>query len=205
MKKLIFAILSLSVLLTSNASADGYCKGWEHGSTQYVNDPEIIGYFPTSLEPCCWEVSEITGWILYNGQLYSDVKLDVAGYSNSYYDFFALMQKNVYGENHYGMYVKVEVYGLPQDRPTITLQGRQGIYISDTPIYSPSGSIHNGKEYTFYVPRTTVTQATYLSDVDVYSQIKIYDGATLKDDYPFMVYYLTNSLNLFHNYNFLLK
>ena len=31
MKKLIFAVLSLGILFTNNASADGFCQNWEDG------------------------------------------------------------------------------------------------------------------------------------------------------------------------------
>ncbi|RLA79107.1 MAG: hypothetical protein DRG78_13590, partial [Epsilonproteobacteria bacterium] len=62
------------------------------------------------------------------------------------------MKKDVYGEEHYGTFVEVEVYGLPQNQPSITLQGRQGIFLEKVDFNSLSGDIYNGTTYKFYVP-----------------------------------------------------
>ena len=104
MKKLIFLILSLGVLFTGTANADGHCKGWEHGTTgEIINDPNILGYFPTALEPYCWQVSDLDGYFYYNSQWYDIDPLEVQGLNDSYFNYYALEKSYSFGELYYGV------------------------------------------------------------------------------------------------------
>jgi hypothetical protein len=66
--------------------------------------------------------------------------------------------------------------------PTVKLGSTIGVLVSTVNIYSPSGSILNGKEYRFFIRKIPVAQAVYMSDIDVNGYIEVYDGANLKND-----------------------
>ncbi|MCK5294284.1 MAG: hypothetical protein KAJ49_06495 [Arcobacteraceae bacterium] len=189
MKKLIFAILSLGILFTSNVSADGHCKGWEHGSTQYVNDPEILGYFPSALEPYCWQVSKIQGIVNINDTLYltGDGEYDgihVQGRNDSYYNFFGYYENFAFGEKHRGIYLDIEVYGFPHEVPKVTFNHLPGVVQSSEHITSPSGGILNGTKYRFFMPRVLSSSVVYWSDLDAYGTVRIFDESnTLKREF----------------------
>jgi len=187
MKKLIFAILSLGLLLTSNASADGYCPNWEHG--QIITDDQPNGSIPPL--PYCWQVSNLEGIVYHQGQLLQATPdiFHVSGIDNSVYDFIALDVDYAYGSTeYYGIYVFVEVYGLPQNTPSVSLNNHFGVLKETTNIYSQSGSIINGHKYKFFIPYIPVDELTYYHEIDINGVVKIYDGATLKEQFPFRVY-----------------
>ncbi|WP_108060201.1 hypothetical protein [Poseidonibacter lekithochrous] len=48
-------------------------------------------------------------------------------------------------------------------------------------IKSPSGAILNGKEYEFFIRHIPVSQANYMSDIDINDNLKVYDSLSLKD------------------------
>jgi len=182
MKKLILAIVSVGLLLISNANADGLCQNWEHG--QKIRNDQPNGY--TAPKPYCWQVSDLAGLVNFNGGWYhiqSDDPLPVQGRYDSYYNFYGWEKSYAYGEMYYGIYVFVEVYGLPQNTPKVTLNHKPGILKGRDNVTSLSGNIINGTRYKFFIPVETVASAQTMNDLDVQGTIRIFDGVTLRRDF----------------------
>ena len=119
MKKLIFVILSLGVLFTSNASADGFCPNWEYGEIVYMPGADQPNG-SVAPKPYCWQVSDITGIVDISGIKYlmdPDYRFNVKGRYDSYYNFFGAYEDYAFNEIYIGIYVYVEVYGIPQKHP----------------------------------------------------------------------------------------
>lgn len=179
MKKLILAILSLGLLLTSNASADGHCQNWEHG--QKIRPDQRNG--SVAPKPYCWQVSDLAGLVNFQGRLHhfkDNTPLKVQGRNDSYYNFYGWEKSYAYGEIYYGIYVFVEVYGLPQNTPKVTFNYKQGILKGTDNVKSLSGNIINGKRYKFFIPVASTSSVKSLKDIDLNGTIRISDGATLK-------------------------
>ncbi len=133
MKKLIFTILSLSVLFTSSASAvdvsDSSCKNFA---------------WDTSTAPqsdLCFDIQYVQPeYILYNGTSYYGYYEEVKGYQTSTYF------------NHEGsyLYIYVDVFGVPNTEPTVMYKYRTlPIVASENIVNSSGGNIINGKRYVF--------------------------------------------------------
>ena len=179
MKKLIFIMLSLGLfLVNANAELPTKCPKWEHGQVIKVNN-RPINTPSTAPKAFCWDATEIkTGFGIYNGRQYQSETLVM---DESLADWFALETKEVYGTMHYGSYVKVRVHGIPQNQPIVKLGFKEGILVGIENIFSPSGDIHNGKEYKFFIRHIPVSQASTMNDINIRGNLNIYDGATLKD------------------------
>ncbi len=179
MKKLIFTILSLGILFTNNANADGFCPNWEHG--EIVNMPgadQPNG--SVAPKPYCWQVSDLTGIVDISGTKYVANELAVQGRSDSYYNFFGGYEDYAYGELYVGIYVFAEVYGYPQDTPKVTFNNLSGVLKGTDNVTSLSGNILNGTRYKFFIPVKISNSITGWSDLDLYGTIRIFDGVTLK-------------------------
>ena len=177
MKKLIFMILSLGMLFTSNASADGFCQNWEHG--------EIVpgGQQPngsTAPKPFCWQISDLTGAVDIFGTKHIANEYPVQGKSNSNYNFFGAYQDYSYGELYVGIYVYAEVYGYPQNTPKVTFNHHSGILKSTNNVLSSSGNIINGTRYKFFIPIEKPANISSWNDLDLYGTVRIFDGVTPK-------------------------
>lgn len=181
MKKLFLTILLISLYcINLNAAPyNSYCQQWEAGGVVrdgYGNPINVPGTAPAAY---CWDTVRIDGYGVYNGSAYGNERLNT---STSLANWYGNITSYVYGENYYGIYITVAVMGFPQNVPTVKLGSTIGVLVSTGNITSPSGSILNGKEYKFFIRKIPVTQAVYISDVDVNGYIEVYDGANLKND-----------------------
>ena len=179
MKKLFLTILLVSLYcINLNAAYNSKCPRWEAGGVVIYNGVQqnVAGSAPAAY---CWDAVTIEGYAEYNGVKYGSESL----ISNiSFLNWLANKTSYVYGENYYGVYITVDVLGYPQNVPTVKLGSTIGVLVSTVNIYSPSGSILNGKEYRFFIRKIPVAQAVYMSDIDVNGYIEVYDGANLKND-----------------------
>ena len=169
MKKLIFMILSLGMLFTSNVSADGNCPNWELS--------DLSGTTPPT--PYCWQVSDIEGLFTYQSSYYYD-EISLAGRSDSYFDFYAITSGYLGSTLNYGIYVFVEVYGYPQDVPKVTMDYLEGTLVSQDTVNSLSGDIVNGTRYKFFMPYIEQSNVSGIDDTNLNSTIRVYDGLSLK-------------------------
>lgn len=174
MKKLIFIILSLGILFTNNASADGFCQNWEDGQIIMPDQPNGS----VAPKPYCWQVSDLTGVVDISGNKYIAEELGVAGRSDSYYNFFGGYEDYAYGEYYVGMYVFVEVYGFPQDTPKVTFNHLPGVLKGTDDVKSLSGNILNGTRYKFFIPVKESNAISGWNDLDLYGIVRIFDGVT---------------------------
>lgn len=194
MKKLIFLILSLGILFTNNASADGFCQNWEQG--EIVNQPGANQpNASVAPKPYCWQVSDLQGAVNINGSIYltgddenNNEGVHVSGRSDSYYNFYGYYENYAYGEMYRGIYVFVEVYGFPQDTPKVTFNNLPGILKGTSNVTSLSGNILNGTRYKFFIPVKTTASAVYMSDLDLNGIVRIFDGLTHKEDHDLTIY-----------------
>lgn len=181
MKKLFLTILLISMYCI-NLNADTYtsnCPRWEAGGVVKDSNGNPINVPGTAPAAYCWDTVKIEGYGLYNGLVYGGETLTT---NTSSLDWFANKTLYVYGENYAGVYVYIDVLGYPQNVPTVKLDSTIGVLVSTTNIYSPSGSILNGKEYKFFIRKTPVAQAISWTDIDVKGYIYVYDGANLKNN-----------------------
>ena len=169
MKKLIFMILSLGMLFTSNASADGYCGNWELS--------DLSGTTPPT--PYCWQVSDIEGLLEYQSSYYYD-EIPLSGRTDSYFDFYAYSSGYSGSVLYYGIYVFVEVYGYPNNVPKVTMNYVGGTLVSQDQVLSLSGDIINGTRYKFFMPYIEQSMVSGINDINLNSTIRVYDGLTLK-------------------------
>jgi hypothetical protein len=186
MKKLIFSILSLGVLLISSASGDGFCQNWEAG--QIIRPDQPNG--SVAPKPYCWQVSDLQGAVNISGTMYltgnnedNDEGVKVQGRNDSYYNFYGFYEDYVYGEMYRGMYVFVEVYGFPQNTPTVTFNNLSAILKGTDDVKSLSGNTLNGTRYKFFIPIKTVASTVYWSDIDLSGRVNIFDGVNLKREF----------------------
>ncbi len=180
MKKLFLTILLVG-LWCINLNADTYtsnCPRWEAGGVVVYNGVQqnVPGAAPSAY---CWDTVRIDGYTEYNGLVYGG---EILTTDRSSFDWYANKTLYLYGENYAGVYVYVDVLGYPQNVPTVKLDSTIGVLISTTNIYSPSGSILNGKEYKFFIRKIPVAQVTSWTDIDVKGYIYVYDGANLKNN-----------------------
>lgn len=184
MKKLFLTLFGFALFgLSLNAAnyPNSKCPQWEQGNIVYYNgiQQNIAGTAPSAF---CWDAIKIEGYGIYNGVAYrSEVLNTNTSLANWYIDISQNGTYYVYGENHYGVYITVVVMGYPQNVPTVKIGSTIGTLIQTTNIYSPINKILNGKEYRFFVRKIPVSQAVYMSDIDIEGNLEIYDGATLKD------------------------
>jgi hypothetical protein len=179
MKKLIFSILSLGVLLISSASADGFCQNWEAG--QIIRPDQPNG--SVAPKPYCWQVSDLSGAVNIGGTMYIAKELKVQGRNDSYYNFYGFDEDYAYGEMYYGVYVFAEVYGFPQNTPIVTFNNLSAILKGTDDVKSLSGNILNGTRYKFFIPIKTVASTAYWSDIDLSGRVNIFDGVNLKREF----------------------
>lgn len=128
----------------------------------------------------CWDATKIYGSIYYGGILYTNQYENLIT-NESTYDWLAYYTYNVYREDFVGVLIEVIVMGHHQNVPTVKIGSTIGTLIQTTNIYSPISNILNGKEYIFFIRKIPVSQAEYMSDIDVEGYLEVYDGATLKD------------------------
>ncbi|RXK14016.1 hypothetical protein CP965_00785 [Halarcobacter mediterraneus] len=154
-RKSIFTLLSLIFSFTINANAEAYL----------------------------WKATEIEGVVLYEGDFYGPFREELNNGKYTTFDWFANFapgyQEYVYGEYYYGNSVWVEVYGMPQDEPTLKIGTRYGI-IKDVGNILNGSNIIIGKIYRFFVPKKSVNSNPTFGQVDVNDTLRVYDGIQIK-------------------------
>jgi hypothetical protein len=174
-----FALFSLS--LNAANYPNSKCPQWEQGDIVYYNGVQqnVAGTAPSAF---CWDATKISGLVVVGESYYDNVYENLTSIQ-SLYNWFSSINNTyyVYGEYYYGVYITVVVMGYPQNEPTVKIGSTIGTLIQTTNIYSPIDTILNGKEYRFFVRKIPVSQAVYMSDIDVEGYLEVYDGATLKD------------------------
>jgi hypothetical protein len=82
-----------------------------------------------------------------------------------------------------GIYVFAEVYGFPQNTPTVTFNNLSAILKETDNVKSLSGNILNGTRYKFFIPIKTSDSVTSWSDIDLSGRVNIFDGVNLKREF----------------------
>lgn len=184
MKKLFLTLFGFALFaLALNAAnyPNSKCPQWEQGDIVYYNGVQqnVAGTAPSAF---CWDAIKISGLVKIGESYYDNIYENLTSIQ-SLYNWFSSIKSTyyVYGENYYGVYITVVVMGYPQNVPTAKIGSTIGTLIQTTNIYSPINNILNGKEYRFFVRKIPVSQAVYLSDIDIEGNLEVYDGATLKD------------------------
>ncbi len=100
MKKLVLAILSLGMLLSS---ANAACQGWEHGQV-VPGGGQPNG--STAPKPYCWQATNIKSMVFYEGNLYHPVAESLYDKSETFFNYLAYDQRITYGESYFGRSIR---------------------------------------------------------------------------------------------------
>ncbi len=130
-----------------------------------------------------WKATKIEGVLFYQGNFYGPYSENLVNgqYTtfNWYANFAQGYQEYVYGEYYYGNSVWVEVYGMPQDEPTLKIGARYGVVKNVENILNKYNIII-GKRYRFFVPKKTVNSNPSPSELDLKDTLRVYDGTQVK-------------------------